>query len=49
LTDAWRWCQWWRSLPAGGRISDSSSSRRGLEKNIFKLHELNLRQIQSSE
>jgi glycosyltransferase involved in cell wall biosynthesis len=23
LTDAWRWCKWWRGLAAGGRISDS--------------------------
>jgi len=49
LTDAWRWCRWWRSLPAGRRISDSSSSRRGLTDHIFKLHEPHLRQIQSSE
>ena len=49
LTDTWRWWQWWRSLPAGGRRADSFASRGELEKNIFKLHELNLRQIQSSE
>ena len=49
LTDAWRWRQWWRSLPAGRRIPDSFSSRRSLEDHIFKLHELNLRQNQSSE
>ena len=49
LTDTWRWCKWWRSLPAGRRISDSFSSRRGLENSIFKLHELNLRHNQSSE
>jgi glycosyltransferase involved in cell wall biosynthesis len=23
LTDAWRWCKWWRHLPAGGRASGS--------------------------
>ena len=49
LTDAWRWRRWWRSLPAGGRISDSFSFRCGLENDIFKLHELNLRQTPSSE
>jgi glycosyltransferase involved in cell wall biosynthesis len=49
LTDAWRWCQWWRGLPAGRKISDSSSCRRGLENSLFKLHEPHLRQIQSSE
>jgi glycosyltransferase involved in cell wall biosynthesis len=49
LTDAWRWLKWWRSLPAGRRFSDSFASRCGLEKSIFKLHELNLRQNQSSE
>jgi hypothetical protein len=49
LTDAWRWCKWWRSLPAGTRIADSSFSRRRLEDNIFKWHEPHLRQIQSSQ
>ncbi|MGD0410707.1 MAG: glycosyltransferase family 2 protein [Verrucomicrobiota bacterium] len=49
LTDTWRWCKWWRSLPAGERIPDSSSSRGCLENNIFKWHELRLRPIQSSE
>ena len=49
LTDAWRWRQWWRGLPAVRRISDSSSSRRGLENSIFKWHELNLRQTPSSQ
>ena len=49
LTDTWRWCKWWRSLPAGRKISDSFSSRRGLEHNVFKLHEPHPRQIQSSE
>jgi glycosyltransferase involved in cell wall biosynthesis len=49
LTDAWRWCKWWRSLPAGGRISDLSSSRCVLENNIFKSHEPRLRQNPSSK
>jgi len=46
LADAWRWLQWWRSLPGRGSISASFSSR--LENNLFKLHEPHLRQIQSS-
>jgi len=49
LTDTWRWCQWWGSLPAGTRTSDSPSSGRDLENSILKLHEFNLRHNQPSE
>lgn len=49
LTDSWRWCKWWRSLPASRRMLDSFSSRRSLESHIFKLHEPHSRQIQSSQ
>ena len=48
LTDSWRWCKWWRSLPAGRRNLDSFGSRRGLESSIFELHEPHPRRIQSS-
>ena len=46
LTDFWRWCKWWRSLPAVGGIPDSSYSRGGPANAIFKFHELNLQRKQ---